>query len=152
MEEINSLTRYKKGLKEMKKNKQKVYIIYEIDQENDFINIYESKNRENIGKWLNINVKHIDRYITKDLYNINKTLKDNKYFIFKDYEQEAYEMFWVELVEKTEKYGDIEIISSPTFNDNNKMIELINRFKNDYKEELKSGKYYVKIAYYEIKG
>lgn len=70
----------------MKKNKQKVYIIYEIDQENDFINIYESKNRENIGKWLNINVKHIDRYVTKDLYNINKTLKDNKYFIFKDYE------------------------------------------------------------------
>lgn len=60
-------------------------------------------------------------------------------------------MFWVELVEKTKKYGDIEIISSPTFNDN-KMIELINRFKNDYKEELKSGKYYVKIAYYEIKG
>ena len=86
MEEINSLPRYKIGLKEMKKNKQKVYIIYEIDQENDFINIYESKNRENIGKWLNINVKHIDRYITKNMYDINKTLKDNKYFIFKDYE------------------------------------------------------------------
>lgn len=70
----------------MKKNKQKIYIIYEIDDDNDFINIYESKNRENIGKWLNVNVKHIDRYIAKDLYNINKTLKDNKYFIFKDYE------------------------------------------------------------------
>ena len=61
-------------------------------------------------------------------------------------------MFRVELVEKTKKYGEIEIISSPTFNDNNKMIELINRFKNDYKEELKSDKYYIKIAYYEIKG
>lgn len=70
----------------MKKNKQKVYIIYEIDNDNDFINIYESKNRENISKWLNINVKHINRYVTKYLYNINKTLKDNKYFIFKDYE------------------------------------------------------------------
>ncbi len=70
----------------MKKNRQKIYIIYEIDNDNDFINIYESKNRENISKWLNVNVKHIDRYVTKDLYCINKTLKDNKYFIFKDYE------------------------------------------------------------------
>ena len=70
----------------MKKNRQKIYIIYEIDNDNDFINIYESKNRENIGKWLNTDVKNINKYVTKDLYDINKTLKDNKYFIFKDYE------------------------------------------------------------------
>lgn len=58
-------------------------------------------------------------------------------------------MFRVELTEKTIKYGDIERISSPC-KDLDEIKNKVDKFYNDFKEEIQSGKYYIKVAFYNI--
>ena len=65
----------------------KYYVIYEIEEDtNDLQNKYDSSNLKKIAKWLDVDYSNISKYIVKDIDNINARLKDNKYFIFKEYE------------------------------------------------------------------
>lgn len=69
----------------------KFYIIYEVVKNEegeilDIINKYDNENTKIICDWLKINYNHLGDYTAKDIDNINCRLKDNKYFIFKDYE------------------------------------------------------------------
>lgn len=69
----------------------KYYIIYELvkNEEGDVIDIinkYDSDNLHTISNWLGITYNHTSDYTARDIENINCKLKDNKYFIFKDYE------------------------------------------------------------------
>lgn len=59
-------------------------------------------------------------------------------------------MYRVELCEMTEKYGEIARISSPVMR-NNTIMSLVNKFINIYDDEIKKGKYYIKIIYINIK-
>ena len=69
----------------------KYFIVYEIvtDEENNIIDIenkFDSDKLKDVAKWLDIDYTNINKYISKDINNINSRLKDNKYFIIKDYE------------------------------------------------------------------
>ena len=69
----------------------KYYIIYEVkkDMEGniiDIVNKYDSSNLQDIGNWLDMDYKNLSHYTAKDIDNINCKLKENKYFILKDYE------------------------------------------------------------------
>lgn len=69
----------------------KYFIVYEIvtDEENNIIDIenkFDSDKLKDVAKWLDIDYTNISKYISKDIDNINSRLKDNKYFIIKDYE------------------------------------------------------------------
>lgn len=72
------------------KNK-KYFIVYEVitDEDNNIIDIenkFDSDKLKDVAKWLDIDYSNINKYISKDIDNINSRLKDNKYFIIKDYE------------------------------------------------------------------
>lgn len=79
-------------MKERKEEKMKKYfIVYEVitDEENNIIDIenkFDSDKLKDVAKWLDIDYTNINKYISKDIDNINSRLKDNKYFIIKDYE------------------------------------------------------------------
>lgn len=67
------------------------FIVYEVVKDNngdikDIRNLYDNDNREKIAEYLGIDYKNLSHYTAKDIDNINCKLKDNKYFIFKDYE------------------------------------------------------------------
>ena len=69
----------------------KYFIVYEVitDEENNIIDIenkFDSSKLKDVAKWLDIDYTNINKYISKDINNINSRLKDNKYFIIKDYE------------------------------------------------------------------
>jgi hypothetical protein len=69
----------------------KYFIVYEVitDEENNIIDIenkFDSDKLKDVAKWLDIDYTNINKYISKDINNINSRLKDNKYFIIKDYE------------------------------------------------------------------
>lgn len=69
----------------------KYFIVYEIitDEDNNIIDIenkFDSSKLKDVAKWLDIDYTNINKYISKDINNINSRLKDNKYFIIKDYE------------------------------------------------------------------
>lgn len=69
----------------------KYFIVYEIitDNDNNIIDIenkFDSDKLKDVAKWLDIDYTNINKYISKDIDNINSRLKDNKYFIIKDYE------------------------------------------------------------------
>jgi len=69
----------------------KYFIVYEIvtDENNNIIDIenkFDSSKLKDVAKWLDIDYTNISKYISKDIDNINSRLKDNKYFIIKDYE------------------------------------------------------------------
>ena len=69
----------------------KYFIIYEVKRNNegeviDITNKFDSDNLLSISEWLGITYKHTSDYTAKDIDNINCKLKDNKYFILKDYE------------------------------------------------------------------
>ena len=69
----------------------KYYIVYEVVKNSegviiDLVNKYDSDNLQSISKWLNITYNHTSDYTAKDIDNITCKLKDNKYFILKDYE------------------------------------------------------------------
>lgn len=69
----------------------KYFIVYEIitDNDNNIIDIenkFDSSKLKDVAKWLDIDYTNINKYISKDIDNINSRLKDNKYFIIKDYE------------------------------------------------------------------
>lgn len=69
----------------------KYFIVYEIitDEDNNIIDIenkFDSDKLKDVAKWLDIDYTNINKYISKDINNINSRLKDNKYFIIKDYE------------------------------------------------------------------
>lgn len=69
----------------------KYFIVYEIitDEDNNIIDIenkFDSSKLKDVAKWLDIDYTNINKYISKDIDNINSRLKDNKYFIIKDYE------------------------------------------------------------------
>ena len=58
-------------------------------------------------------------------------------------------MYRVEIVEITEKYGEIERISSPCKNE----LDIINEtlyLKRQYEKELKSEKWFIKVVYVNI--
>ena len=58
-------------------------------------------------------------------------------------------MYRVEIVEITEKYGEIERISSPCENE----LDIINEtlyLKKQYEKELKSEKWFIKVVYVNI--
>ena len=82
----------------------KYYIIYEVvrneeGQVLDIINKYDNENTSKIAEWLQVDYKNINKYTIKELkeitnedtnqtyLDINCKLKENKYFIFKDYEK-----------------------------------------------------------------
>lgn len=69
----------------------KYFIVYEVitDEGNNIIDIenkFDSDKLKDVAKWLDIDYTNISKYISKDIDNINSRLKDNKYFIIKDYE------------------------------------------------------------------
>ena len=69
----------------------KYFIIYEVKRNKegeviDITNKFDSDNLQTISEWLNLDYKNLSHYTVKDIDNINCRLKDNKYFIFKDYE------------------------------------------------------------------
>ena len=69
----------------------KYFIVYEVitDEDNNIIDIenkFDSSKLKDVAKWLDIDYTNISKYISKDINNINSRLKDNKYFIIKDYE------------------------------------------------------------------
>lgn len=69
----------------------KYFIVYEVitDEDNNIIDIenkFDSDKLKDVAKWLDIDYTNINKYISKDINNINSRLKDNKYFIIKDYE------------------------------------------------------------------
>lgn len=69
----------------------KYFIVYEVitDEDNNIIDIenkFDSSKLKDVAKWLDIDYTNINKYISKDINNINSRLKDNKYFIIKDYE------------------------------------------------------------------
>lgn len=69
----------------------KYFIVYEVitDEENNIIDIenkFDSDKLKDVAKWLDIDYTNINKYISKNIDNINSRLKDNKYFIIKDYE------------------------------------------------------------------
>ena len=69
----------------------KYFIVYEVitDEDNNIIDIenkFDSSKLKDVAKWLDIDYTNISKYISKDINNINLNLKDNKYFIIKDYE------------------------------------------------------------------
>lgn len=69
----------------------KYFIVYEVitDEDNNIIDIenkFDSSKLKDVAKWLDIDYTNISKYISKDIDNINSRLKDNKYFIIKDYE------------------------------------------------------------------
>lgn len=68
----------------------KFYIVYEIVENEkgatDFENRFDTDNRKTLASWLEVTLSNLNKYTCKDLDNINCKLKDNKYFIFKDYE------------------------------------------------------------------
>ena len=69
----------------------KYFIVYEIitDEDNNIIDLenkFDSDKLKEVAKWLGIDYTNINKYISKDIENINSRLKDNKYFILKDYE------------------------------------------------------------------
>ena len=69
----------------------KYFIVYEVitDEDNNIIDIenkFDSDKLKDVAKWLDIDYTNISKYISKDIDNINSRLKDNKYFIIKDYE------------------------------------------------------------------
>ena len=69
----------------------KYFIVYEIVTDNggniiDIENKFDSSKLKDVAKWLDIDYTNINKYISKDINNINSRLKDNKYFIIKDYE------------------------------------------------------------------
>ena len=69
------------------------YIIYEVvrDEEGqtiDILNKFDSDYASIICEWLGIATNHIGRYIAKDIEAINCKLRDDKYFIFKEKEED----------------------------------------------------------------
>ena len=71
--------------------KETFYIIYQVvkNEEGEIVDIrncYDNTNREKVAEWLNIGTNNIVNYTAKDIDNINCRLKEEKYFIFKDYE------------------------------------------------------------------
>ena len=69
----------------------KYFIVYEVEKNEkgeiiDILNRYDSDSLKEVAKWLEIDYTNINKYINKDIDNINARLKDNKYFILKDYE------------------------------------------------------------------
>lgn len=69
----------------------KYYIVYEIITDErgniiDFENKFDSSKLKDIASWLNIDYTNINKYVSKNTDDINTRLKDNKYFILKDYE------------------------------------------------------------------
>lgn len=69
----------------------KYYIIYEVvkNEKGDILdlrNCYDNENSQIVCEWLKISYNHLGDYTAKDIDKINCRLKDNKYFIFKDYE------------------------------------------------------------------
>ena len=73
--------------------KQKYFIVYEVEKDTNnniinIINLYDFNSLKDASNYLDIDYTNINKYISKstDYDKINARLKDNKYFIFKDYE------------------------------------------------------------------
>lgn len=69
----------------------KYFIVYEVitnddDHIIDLENKFDSDKLKEVAIWLGVDYSNINKYINKDIDNINSRLKDNKYFILKDYE------------------------------------------------------------------
>lgn len=76
----------------------KYFIVYELifDKNGniiDFENKYDSDKLKDIAKWLDIDYSNIYKYVSTQAYEsdiidlvLKNRLKDNKYFILKDYE------------------------------------------------------------------
>lgn len=77
----------------MKNKKQKYFIVYEVEKDTDnniinIINLYDFNSLKDVSNYLDIDYSNINKYISKttEYDKINTRLKDNKYFIYKDYE------------------------------------------------------------------
>lgn len=77
----------------MKNKKQKYFIVYEVEKDTNnniinIINLYDFNSLKDASNYLDIDYTNINKYISKttEYDKINTRLKDNKYFIFKDYE------------------------------------------------------------------
>lgn len=73
----------------------KYFIIYEVVKNEkgeivDIINTYDNDKLKDVAEWLNIDYSNVNKYIIDNLDDINKIrhkqIKNNNYFIFKDYE------------------------------------------------------------------
>ena len=73
----------------------KYFIIYEVGNNEkgeivDIINTYDNDKLKDVAEWLNIDYSNVNKYIIDNLDDINKIrhkqIKNNNYFIFKDYE------------------------------------------------------------------
>lgn len=73
----------------------KYFIIYEVIKNErgeivDIINTYDNDKLKDVAEWLSIDYSNINKYIIDNLDDINKIrhkqIKNNNYFIFKDYE------------------------------------------------------------------
>ena len=74
----------------MKKEElKKTYILYEYnEQTNDIKYLWESCNREKIASYLQVDKKHLNRYLNYSLDNEQKKKKNNNYIAFVDYIEE----------------------------------------------------------------
>jgi len=72
----------------------KYFIIYEVEKDTNnniinIINLYDFNSLKDASNYLDIDYTNINKYISKttEYDKINARLKDNKYFIFKDYDE-----------------------------------------------------------------